>query len=248
MIQALIDQCDGIMVMSEASRALLEQTYRVQSTTDVKTIKHGHYIDCYPNELTRSQARASLDIDESEKVLLALGSIKPYKGHLKLVETFGKLGLENSRLIVAGGTNNHDYVEVIEAEAERQRQSSGCQIDTYLSMVPDDQLQRYFNAADVCVLPFENVLNSGSLLMAMSFGIPIIAPATGSLPEVAFAEHSILYQSADPNGLPDAISQMHRLCLPSNQRNKYIDRTRNEYRWLKSGESLVAWYHDLISS
>ena len=64
----------------------------------------------------------------------------------------------------------------------------------YNRFVADDELQVFFNAADVMVLPFERIENSGSAILAMGFAKPIIAPARGVLTKRLFQQPELLYK------------------------------------------------------
>lgn len=247
MIQALIDQCDGIMVLSEASRQQLQQTYHVPKTTSVKTVYHGHYIDCYPNEIDRSISREQLNIGSEEQVFLSVGSIKPYKGHLELIKVFSEIATPNQRLILAGSARQPALNSLIQDATDKAVAASGCKIDLNLQLVQDDQLQTYFNAADVCVLPFRQILNSGSLLMAMSFGVPVIAPAAGSIPEVAFPEFRCLYNPEDSQGLRNSILEMKGRLCSVNRRGLHIAATRDKFSWTNVGQELKSWYSELMA-
>jgi len=55
-------------------------------------------------------------------------------------------------------------------------------IKVFLDFIPDNDIQIYMNAADIIVLPYLDILNSGVAILAMSFGKPVIAPRTGSIP------------------------------------------------------------------
>jgi len=58
------------------------------------------------------------------------------------------------------------------------------------------------------VLPYRQILTSGSAMLGMSFGKPVIAPAIGGLPEVCPKEaRSLLYDPDDEYGLDKAIDQ-----------------------------------------
>ena len=246
MIQALIDQCDGIMVMSEASRDLLQQIYQVPQDALIETVYHGHYIDCYPNEISQVDARGKLGVPEGEQVFLSVGSIRPYKGHLKLIQNFGEVAKPNQRLIIAGGSNNKDYLAMIRSEADNQMTATGCKIDTHLRIVPDQELQVFFNAADICVLPFEHVLNSGSLLMAMSFGIPVLAPAVGSIPEVAISNFSHLYDPKIEDGLKNGLVKISKKQFSQADRTQHLETTKQNYSWTRTGVQLADWYQKII--
>ena len=53
-----------------------------------------------------------------------------------------------------------------------------------LEWVPDEDLARYFQATDVAVFPFRAITNSASLLLAQSFGKPIVIPNLPALADI----------------------------------------------------------------
>jgi len=67
--------------------------------------------------------------------------------------------------------------------------------------IDDAELQFFIRAADAVVLPFRDVLTSGSAILALSFGRPVVAPRIGNLVEIVNEEMGILYAVEDQNGL-----------------------------------------------
>ena len=65
----------------------------------------------------------------------------------------------------------------------------------------NDEFQYLFNAGDVGVFPFLEVLTSGSVITAFSFGMPVIAPGVGCLTELVPPEAGIVYSAEDEEGL-----------------------------------------------
>jgi GT2 family glycosyltransferase len=73
--------------------------------------------------------------------------------------------------------------------------------------IPDEELQWFFNLSDTVVLPYKTVLTSGSVLNALSFSRPVIAPEMGMLPEVITnGENGWLYDPEDSRALFSAMS------------------------------------------
>ncbi|MBB1249807.1 glycosyltransferase [Rhizobium sp. G21] len=68
-------------------------------------------------------------------------------------------------------------------------------------------MQTYFSASDVIVLPYENILTSGSVMLSATFGKPVIAPALPTLAEIHQAGFTISYDPQDPDGLTLALEQ-----------------------------------------
>ena len=247
MLQRLITRCDGIIVLSDAAEKELRRLYDVPSSTLVQKAPHGHYIDCYPNDITPEQARAKLGIEANAQVFLSVGAIRPYKGHLNLIKTFGAMATAGQRLIIAGNTKNADYRQQLHQEVARQSAiNPNCHVELQLRMVPDDELQILFNASDICVLPFSNVLNSGSLLMAMSFGMPVVASNLGSIPEVAIPESSVLFSPNTDDGLAVAMKTAAEKFV-RHDRRQMIERVSHDCAWSHFGEAAVGLYERLLS-
>ncbi|MDB4483528.1 glycosyltransferase [bacterium] len=248
MIQLLINQCQGIMVMSDSARDELYQHYRVPSYTEVRKIYHGHYIDCYKNELSREEARKKLSIEQSAFVYLSIGSIQPYKGHRELIDVFSEISKPEDVLMIAGGGNKHFLKQV----QDQIKSSSGQgKIKLIPRFIPDDELQFFFNAADVSVFPFKKVLNSGSIMLAMGFGSPIVAPRLGSIPEVVIPSHYYGYSPLNESleGLKTALKNAKRETHGNRKfektKRELIDCVRRRYDWSKIGIELSNWYREI---
>jgi glycosyltransferase involved in cell wall biosynthesis len=154
-----------------------------------KIIPEGSYVDYYPNSVDREAARHQLNIGAQKKVMLYLGLIKPYKGITTLIECFKKYSDENAVLIIAGRIMDTKYGEHIKNLIE----SRIILIDRFIK---DDELQVYFNAADIVVLPFKKIENSGSAILAMGFKKAVIAPQMGVLAERLENQPELLYSDS----------------------------------------------------
>ena len=69
----------------------------------------------------------------------------------------------------------------------------------------DNELQYYFRAADVAVLPYRAVTTSGAAYLAFSFEVPIVAPRLGPFPELVGQGRGLLYDPATSDGLAGAL-------------------------------------------
>jgi glycosyltransferase involved in cell wall biosynthesis len=189
--------CDHLVVHCPVARSKIIDAYRLSTDINIAVIPHGHYIDCYENEITEDEARRSLSVSSNETAFLFLGQIRPYKGIFELIDAFKRLETSRAILIIAGGGCGNNRIE--------QKVQDLCkmegQIHLVLQFVPDKQVQLYMNAADVVVLPFKKVLTSGSLMLALSFGRPIIAPRLGCVSDVLEGTNNLMYDPDIPGGL-----------------------------------------------
>jgi beta-1,4-mannosyltransferase len=193
---------DRLIVHCPAAREAVVQAYHLsgRSRQKIHVIPHGHYLKSYENRIGREEAKARLGLGKSEVTFLYFGQIRPYKGVFQLIERFQKLESCEVRLLLAGKPLN----ETIRAEVVRRCESDG-RIQTHLQFIPDDDIQVYMNAADVVVLPYRDVLTSGAVILAMSFGRPVIAPSVGCIADVLDDEGGFMYSASDPQGLIKAM-------------------------------------------
>lgn len=157
----------------------------------IAVIPHGSYVGHYSNNVTREEARNKLGIDYGSFVFLFFGVVRGYKGINQLVAKFREINKQfpEIKLVIAG----HPFDENIKQELERI--ASDVNILLHLHHIPDEEVQFYFNAADIVVFPYLNVLTSGGAMLALSFGKPVIAPAKGCLPELIDEEIGFTYNN-----------------------------------------------------
>lgn len=168
----------------------------------VVTIPHGHYLGAYPNGVSRADARARLDIPQAAFVYVCLGLMRPYKGLEELLPAFHRLPGEHLRLLVAGRPPDAAYVERLRSLA-----AGDARVTLDPRFVPSDEVQVYFNAADLAVLPYRQITTSGAALLAFSFGLPVVAPAIGAFPNLVTCDRGVLYE---PGHLVDAMQAAQR--------------------------------------
>jgi beta-1,4-mannosyltransferase len=170
---------DGVIALSNSSCAALLEAHPKLKLVPITVIPHGHYRGVYPNTISREEARAKLDFPPEPPVLAFVGQLRAYKGVPELLEAFTELQ-GDARLMIAGKPVPPEDAPHLETLAARDPR-----VHLELGFVPDERLQLFFNAADMIVLPYRQILNSGSALLALSFNRPVLAPAIGSLPELA---------------------------------------------------------------
>ena len=196
---------DQVIVHCAAARKAAIQLYHLADrfANKVHVIPHGHYIDSYENSINRHDARIKLDYDEDAILFLFFGSIRPYKGIFELLDTFCRIENSKVRLLIVGKPSN---------DITKKEIINRCQLDNrikvYLQYVPENEIQIYMNAADVAVFPYTDILTSGSVLLAMSFGKAIVVPRIGCISETLDTQGSFLYDPNDVDGLSRAMQNV----------------------------------------
>lgn len=176
---------DGWTALSPTGKRLAEAKFPHLKRVPSFVIPHGHYRGSYPDDLSRTEARAVLGLAETTRVAAFVGQIRAYKNVPHLIRTFRELpgnaagGAADTALVVAGRVKD-DWLrrELEEAAAGDPR------VKLALRFVADHEIQTYLNAADLVALPYKDILNSGSALLGLSFGTPVLVPARGAMEDL----------------------------------------------------------------
>jgi glycosyltransferase involved in cell wall biosynthesis len=196
---------DNVIVHCESAADSVVEFYHLPDRLRERmtVVRHGTFAADYPNDITRETARLRLGVPEEAFVFTYFGSIRRYKNVTELIETFVALEenfATDTHLLIAGNPRTDALErEVTAAAANHDR------IHTALEFVPSDEVQVYMNAADAVVLPFRadeaSMLTSGSVLLAMSFGRPVVAPDIGCIDAYVTDIGGLVYDPTAPNGL-----------------------------------------------
>ncbi|PUA80736.1 glycosyltransferase [Nocardioides currus] len=199
--QLLADRADVIHALSEITARQASEVLRLDPRR-VVVIEHSSYVGRYPDWVSRDAARQQLGLSPTDTVLVALGGIRPYKGLGRLLDVFHELAEEDPslHLLVAGKP-----AVTQETDGLKRRCEQSSRVIAEFSHVPDDQLQVWFGAADLAVLPYSRILNSGVFWLAQTFGLPIVGPRTGALLDLADEPHVRLFNPRDDRSLKETL-------------------------------------------
>lgn len=165
--------------------------------------------DVFPDtDLTPAEAKDKLGIESGAKTLLFFGRIVPYKGLEHLIAAFELIAAndKNYRLIVAGERKkgSEEYTTLIETMIRAGVEAG--RILPRLKFIPDEETEIYFKAADVLVLPYKDIYQSGVLFVAYGFGLPVLATDVGSFREtIQPGKTGMVCRSCDPHDLAEGI-------------------------------------------
>jgi D-inositol-3-phosphate glycosyltransferase len=149
------------------------------------------------------EAKRQLGISRGDRILLFFGNIAPYKGLEYLIAAFGELLKKNRsyRLLVVGkpkGSKTY-WNQVRRSIASR---GFGDRIIEKIEYIPDEETELYFKAADVLVLPYIRIFQSGVLFLSYNFGLPAIAADVGNLKEeIIEGQTGLAFKAQDSSDL-----------------------------------------------
>jgi glycosyltransferase involved in cell wall biosynthesis len=194
-----------------------------------------------------------LGIRDTEKTLLFFGQITPYKGLDYLVEAFQKNSGEHddNRLIIAGRPKPGWEAYWRSVEKAIQEDVSSGRILVRAEFIPDSDIEVYFKAADILVLPYRHIYQSGILFLGYSFGLPVLAADVGSLKEeIVEGETGFVFQPDDPADLAKSIDRYFASDLFANLKNrreKIRDFANRRHSWDTVSDLTMHVYSELLS-
>jgi D-inositol-3-phosphate glycosyltransferase len=153
----------------------------------------------------REQARRALGLPPNARVLLYFGFIKPYKGLVHLIDAVPRLrerwGRDGVRVLMVGDVYGD------RAFYDQRIAASGAAdvIRFHPEYVADQEVETWFLASDLVVLPYVSATQSGIVQIAWNYDRPVVTTAVGGLPEVVRdGETGFLVPPGDAEALADA--------------------------------------------
>ncbi|MGA8432450.1 MAG: glycosyltransferase family 4 protein [Candidatus Sulfotelmatobacter sp.] len=241
---------DHIFVHTEKMKSELAGEYGVRE--DAITVITHPVNDAFPDtDLTPAQAKQRLGLKQCDKAILFFGRLRPYKGLEYLIQAFQLLPQSSDyRLIIAGESKkgSEEYFETIQ-QMIGPGVAAG-RILAKIEFIPDDEAEVYLKAADVLVLPYKEIFQSGVLFLGYSFGLPAIATDVGSFREaIVEGRTGFVARSCNPAELAASMEQYFSSDLYRNlglRRAEVRDYAHEHHSWAAAAELTVKAYTKLL--
>lgn len=203
-----------------------------------KVTPHPTYNIFNLNNLSQQEARSHLNLPHSKQLLLFFGLVREYKGLKYLLKAMPsiKKSLPNIHLVIAGdfGSSYPEYHTLI-----NDMGLSGC-LSVINQYIPDTDVEYYFSACDLVVLPYESATQSGVVQIAYSFEKPIVVTNVGGLPEVVTnGQTGYVVSPNNPDALSDAIIRFF-MEDKSKEFSANIRNESNRFSWERMADKIQA--------
>ena len=206
-----------------------------------------------PNtDLSTRQAKQRFHLCETQKTILFFGRIKPYKGLEYLIAAFQRLAArrDDYRLLIAGRLEEgcEGYWESIQREIKEHVDAG--RIIPRIEFLPDSELEVYFKAGDVLILPYKEIFQSGVIFLGYGFGLPAIVADVGSLKnDIVEGKTGFVFKPEDPDDLARAIEQYFASDLFADlevRRQEIRDHALKRHSWAVVGQETLKVYRGLL--
>jgi glycosyltransferase involved in cell wall biosynthesis len=190
----LYDRFDAVVVHSEHGRERL--THELGLGADrVHVIPHG--VLSHLAEVAPPAVEGSAPFQTGKPVVLCFGLIRPYKGIDVLLEAWR--GIEDAELWIVG---------MPRMDISPLRASATPNVRFVPRFIADAELPPYFQRADLVVLPYRAIDQSGVLFTALAFGKPLLLSDVGGFPELASTGAARIVPAGDPAALRRALQEL----------------------------------------
>jgi glycosyltransferase involved in cell wall biosynthesis len=224
----LYEHFDAVVVHSQHGAGRLTQELGVAAER-VHTIPHGALAHLAAGE-------ASVPFHTDKPVALCFGLMRPYKGIDLLLEAWR--GIEDAELWIVG---------MPRMDISALRAAAPPSVRFVTRFVPDRELGAYFRRADLVVLPYREIDQSGVLFTALAFGRPLLLSDVGGFPEVAATGAARTFPAGDAAALH---AQLRHLLADPAARQQLAAAARaaaaGTYSWPSIARRTLDLYQSLI--
>lgn len=231
--------CDAIIVHNEQSKQILI-SFCPDVSDKIHVIAHGTF---------SAFSSAVKETPHDKTVFLQFGQLRKYKGVAQLLKAASLIPEEyrkKIRIVIAGkqwkNLDDTDYGALLDEYKLRDF------VELNNDWIPDEAMSNYFNGADCCLFPYTNIYGSGALLMAYTFGKPVIASGIPAfIEETDNGRTGLLYDPKDDAALAKAIQTFTDLPKEKIEamRTSIRDLCENKYSWAVSAKSISEIYKKL---
>jgi beta-1,4-mannosyltransferase len=182
-----------VLLHSESALELVRSEYRLPSSLRAEILPHGNYDGQYPNvpfDVETLDQRLSRDNDYIK--LLFFGAVRPYKGLEALIESLRKVKRSDIQILIAGDATDHALAERLVAYAETDRR-----VVLLLRRINDHEVYSLFAWADAVLVPFHRTLTSGSVVLAFTFGRPVISSLCAKVLDLIDSSNGYLFADGE---------------------------------------------------
>jgi len=248
MVEKAYRLSDRVIAQSKISKRELMTVLRVPEA-HIALIPHGNYIHLVAGMPAQEEARTRLGLPNEAKVLLFFGQIKEVKGLDVLLQAMPRLIRKhpNTILLVAGKVWKDDF-----RRYQKQIDTLGISDNSelHIRFIPDPEVANYYAAADVVVLPYRRIYQSGVLLMAMSYGKPVVVSDIEGMTEVVSdGINGYVFPAGDAHALADTLAEA--LSNPEGLRlagERALSHMQEHHDWNEIGRMTAACYRAALES
>jgi len=202
----------------------------------ISIVPHGNYTPFINIQYDKEKSRAQLGIPNNSRVLLFFGMIKKVKGLEILLSALNDVVRQNPDvlLVIAGKPWKNDfsaYQEIID------KNNLSEYILLHNKFIDQEDVEHYYCASDLVVLPYKKIYQSGVLMMTLSYERPALVSDLPPLKEViSDNENGFLFKTENISDLAAKLNGiLSDEVLMEQVRVKGTKLIKKKYDWVEIG-------------
>ena len=207
-LDKIYSRVHALIMHTESGKRLFKDNYKAE--TPISVVGQGFCLKSDYTRIDNKEAKSHFSIPEDAVVFLYYGTIRPSKGLDILINAIHDAHEKNSNiyLLAAGAfhkSNEEDYRTLVREQLDASFSTVN------FGFVPQEEEQWYFSAADVLVLPYLEVTQSGVAQLGLMYELPLIATDIGEMSEVCqHGKNGLLIRAGEVSELTAAIIEMSK--------------------------------------
>jgi D-inositol-3-phosphate glycosyltransferase len=226
---------DGCIVQSDAVQKDLLKLYPHKPFINIPHPVYTIFGETYEKQ----KAKELLNIKD-EKVILFFGYVRAYKGLNVLINALPFILDKVKVKLYVVGEFYGDYEKYVNQIKLLKLENDITVVSDY---IPNDEVGKYFSAADVVVLPYISATQSGIVQIAYNFNKPVIATDVGGLAEVVLNERTgFIVKPQNPKELAESVVNFYT----ANREEEFVKNVMEEkkkYSWERMVEGIEELYN-----
>lgn len=146
----------------------------------VLVVQHGINRLLPHDAAARCRLRQQHGLRPSDRLVLFFGNVAPYKGLDWLLQAWEQHMVDDSMVLMVVGRCRDTALRAT-LHGQMKRLGASRRVSWVEGFVPDDDVPSWFHAADLLVMPYRHIDQSGVVFMALASGLPVVASDVGSL-------------------------------------------------------------------
>ena len=236
---------DRIITHNEFSKLEILNV-NADSSSCISIVPHGSYTPFINIQYDKEKSKEQLGIPNNRRILLFFGMIKKVKGLEVLLSALKGVIKKNPDvlLVIAGRVWENDfsaYQKIIDEN------NLSAYILLHTKFIPQEDVEHYYCASDLVILPYKKIYQSGVLMMTLSYERPALVSDLPPLKEIiSDNENGFLFKAENVSDLTAKLNSiLSDEGLMEEVRAKGTELINTKYDWGEIGRQTKQAYQSL---
>lgn len=231
-----------LVVHNAMNKRVLVEYFGVEESR-ISIIPHGNYNIVLGKKHSKAAALKRLNLPSDRRILLFFGCIRKGKGLNVLLDAYRQVIERNDDVLLLIAGKRHRNFDLSTSFLDRYKK----QVEFRHGFVPDEEVQYYYEAADLIILPYEEVFESGVLKYAFSCERPVlISDIEVFEDDMEDGSNSFVFRKGDPDSLAnriiEALNNREQMSLVAKNAKLYSDK---QWDWYSIAEKTKECYEKI---